>query len=212
MGVYNQLGGSPTFQDYLQNFDGEFSVAHLKLSAGQPGGHAITYPPENYVINITFDINILSQIPPLDVAGTMIHEMIHAEIFRKMMIAAQTGSLQPEDMTVAQQTAYVQNLQNNFPGIYDYYISRYHPNWDHQMMAQHYREIIKNALREFDPFQPEEVYEAIAWVGLMGEGDPSPTTGLPPYPTVAWSHDSQAQRLQILNTYNNFKNSNPRCQ
>lgn len=68
-------------------------------------------------------------------------------------------------------------------------------------------------MQEFDPSQTDEVYEAIAWAGLMGSGNPiDNVTGLPPYPTVAWSNVSQQDRLQIINTYNNFKNSNPPCQ
>ena len=212
MGVYEQLGEAETFQNYLKNFDGDFSVAHLKLSAGDVGSHAITSPPENFLIEIKFDVAILSTVPSLDVAGTFIHEMIHAEIFRKMMIAAQNGSLDPASMTTQQQINYVNNLKNNFSGIYDYYVNRYHPNWTHQMMAQHYINIIIQVLKQYDNTQSSEVYEAIAWGGLMGQGIINSTTGLPLNPTVAWQNIPQTQRLQILNTYNNFKNNNPPCQ
>ena len=81
--VYTQLGKVSGFQYYLQNFDGDFSIANLRLSAGNVGSHAITSPPENSLIEIEFDITILSTVPPLDVAGTFIHELIHAEILEK---------------------------------------------------------------------------------------------------------------------------------
>ena len=210
--VYTQLGKVSGFQYYLQNFDGDFSIANLRLSAGNVGSHAITSPPENSLIEIEFDITILSTVPPLDVAGTFIHELIHAEIFRKMMIAAKNGSLDPVNMTSAQQINYVNNLKNNFPGIYDYYINRYHPNWTHQMMAQHYLNIIIEVLEQYDSTQSDEVYESIAWIGLMGQGIINSATGLPLNPTIAWQNIPQTQRLQILNTYNNFKNNNSPCQ
>ena len=210
--VYTQLGKVSGFQYYLQNFDGDFSIANLRLSAGNVGSHAITSPPENSLIEIEFDITILSTVPPLDVAGTFIHELIHAEIFRKMMIAAKNGSLDPVNMTSAQQINYVNNLKNNFPGIYDYYINRYHPNWTHQMMAQHYLNIIIEVLEQYDSTQSDEFYESIAWIGLMGQGIINSATGLPLNPTIAWQNIPQTQRLQILNTYNNFKNNNSPCQ
>ncbi|QEE50177.1 hypothetical protein FUA48_11485 [Flavobacterium alkalisoli] len=216
--VYNQLGGSPTFQEYLNNFDDDFSVAHLKLSAASTSNHAITNIPSNYTIEIVFSTNVLSQVPPLDVAGTMIHELLHAEIYRKLLMVAGTGSLY-NGWSSEQWQNYLENLKNDFPGLYDYYL-RYESNVaidgelsdaQHQMMAQHYRDIIIQVLKEFDNTQSEDVYEAIAWVGLMGEGTFNAQTGLPQNPTVAWQNIPQAERLQILATYNNYKNSNPSC-
>ena len=86
-GVYTQLGKAPTFQNYLQNFDGEFSVANLKLAASSAlpsNRNAETSPPSNYLITITFNVNNLNR-PSLSIARTFIHEMIHAEIFRKLL-------------------------------------------------------------------------------------------------------------------------------
>lgn len=210
MSIYNQLGGAPTFQSYLQYFDGEFSVAHLKLSVevdpNDPNANAITYPPSNYVIGIKFNPNQLDR-PDLDIARTFIHELIHAEIFRKLMSIANSGG-----NTIQFTAATIENLRNSFPGLYDYYM-RYEfgtppngtpSNADHQMMAQHYRETIISALQEFDTSYPAELYEALSWIGLMGEGSVNPATGLPASPTVAWQNVPQVQRLQILQTYHNF--------
>jgi hypothetical protein len=82
MGVYNELGGSATFQNYLKKFDGNFSVANLKLSAGvhlnYPTANAVTIGPQHYLIEIMFNPDNLHR-PQLDIARTFIHEMIHAE-------------------------------------------------------------------------------------------------------------------------------------
>ncbi|URM35261.1 hypothetical protein [Flavobacterium anhuiense] len=54
--VLTKLGGSPTFQTNLKRFDGNFSVANLKLSASNTissGVNAETIPPSNYIIEIS---------------------------------------------------------------------------------------------------------------------------------------------------------------
>ncbi|OYQ46135.1 hypothetical protein CHU92_01600 [Flavobacterium cyanobacteriorum] len=201
MGVYNQLGGSPTFQEYLQNFDGEFSVAHLKLKSSSTLSsttNAETASPNNYLITITFNSNNLSR-PALSIARTIIHEIIHAEIYRKLLSIAGQPNI---EFTQAQ----LEILRNNYPGLYDYYM-RYEFNVpagqqvsdaQHQMMAQHYRGIIVQALKEFNNNVSDEVYEAIAWEGLKN--------------TVAWNNLTQAEKEIIDNTITNFENSNSNCQ
>lgn len=82
----------------------------------------------------------------------------------------------------------------------------------HEMMAEHYKSIVIDAMRQFDNSFSNEIYEALSWVGLMGDGLINPLTGLPPNPTVAWQKVPQQQRLNILNAYNTFKNDNPHCE
>lgn len=82
----------------------------------------------------------------------------------------------------------------------------------HEMMAEHYRDIIKDALREYDNSFSDEVYEALAWVGLMGRGQIDENTGLPPNPTIAWQSVSLQERLSIINVYKDFKDNSPNCQ
>src|SRR5690606_20526912 len=118
MNVFTQFGGLPTFQSYLQNFEGTFSVAHLKLAASSTlpdAVHAETDPPQNYVVTITFNTNHLDK-PDLSIARTMMHEMIHAEIFRKLLSNYNHPSLNgiTSDDIIA--------MKDDFPGIHDYYI------------------------------------------------------------------------------------------
>jgi len=110
------------------------------------------------------------------------------------------------------------NLKDNFPGLFDYYL-RYEYNtqnptdFQHQQMAQHYRGIIVQALRQFDNnSQPDIVYQALAWEGLMGTGEFNSLTALPANPTIAWRNVPLEERLQIREAYNNFKNTNSPCQ
>ncbi len=134
------------------------------------GINAETSAPDNYLITITFNTNNLDR-PALSIARTFIHEMIHAEIFRKLLSVAQAPNITLTQSQVIQ-------LRNDYPGLYDYYMRW---NWNipqgqspsnaqHEAMSTHYRGIIEQALRDFDNTQSDAVYEALAWTGLMGDG------------------------------------------
>lgn len=215
--VYDAMGKGMTFQGYLENFEPEFSVAHLRFKYDKNFGNnhpdattalAITEPPlagasennvANYNINITFngDVNLDASIhdkPKLIIAVAFIHEMIHAEVFRKMLSAAQQGHLNTNLYTTQNRIDYINSLRNNFEGIYDYYVDRWKPNWGHEQMAQHYRDIIVSAISEYDNNQhTQEVYEALAWIGLQD--------------TIAWNNLTQSERDNITQTRTNFINN-----
>tara|TARA_B110000908_G_C10088349_1_gene372798 strand:- start:75 stop:863 length:789 start_codon:yes stop_codon:yes gene_type:complete len=207
--VYTEMGKAPTFANYLENFDGDMSVANLRLKYDEsfannidPEYHnalAITLPPQNYLIDIIFngDENLDASIhdkPKLIIALSFIHEMIHAEIYRKMLSAAQLGNLNSNGWTIQQQIDFVNNLRNDFPGLYDYYYQRWHPNWGHQIMAQHYLDIIVSALSEYDNDQNSpETYEALAWIGL--------------YDTISWNNLSPEQQQNHITNRQNFESN-----
>jgi len=201
--VYEDMGKASTFNNYLQNFEGSMSVANLRFSSSTtlPSNiNATTSAPENYMITITFNENNLDR-PPLSVARTLIHEMIHAEIFRKLLSVWQHPSL--GGMTVSDLIL----IKDDYPGLYDYYIRWFNnipvgmnaTTAQHQMMAQHYRDIISQAISEYDNNQHSQaIYDALAWQGLMN--------------TIAWNNFSQSEKNQIIQTINNFENNNPNCQ
>lgn len=216
-GVYTDMGRASAFDNYLQNFNDEFSVAHLRFgydinyssnySSQYWNGAAITIPPQNYLINIVFngdsslpDSRIDNQ-PRLVIALAFMHELIHAEIFRKLMSIASLPHVNFENLTQSQWETLMINLMNDFPGIWDYYL-RYdvgnsNPSqYQHQMMAQHYRSIIVSAISEYDNYQqPPHVYEALAWIGLKN--------------TTAWNNLPTSQQTIINNIINDYYASNP---
>ena len=215
-GVYTQLGKAPTFQNYLQNFDGNFSIANLRLNLGidpdYPNANAVTTEPQNYLVNIMFNPTKLNR-PQLDVARTFIHELIHAEIFRKLLSLAGQPNI-PWTVT------FINSIKNDYPGLYDYYM-RYKFNIapgqqitdaQHELMAQHYRDIIIQVMQEFDNSYTPEVYDALSWSGLMGSLPLNQTTGLGINPTKAWENLSQTERLQIISIKNTFFSANQPCQ
>jgi hypothetical protein len=217
-GVYTQLGNAPTFQNYLQNFDGDFSVANLKLSADNNfqgnqlqenwDSQAITTTPENYLIKIIFNTDntlpsSINHFPKIVTALTFVHEMIHAEIFRKLLTCSNLPNVNYTNMTNAQWVNHMNNLKNNFPGLYDYFV-RYQVNsssptgFQHEAMAQHYRNIIKEALKQYDNNQHDDnFYETLSWFGLKN--------------TTAWNNLSPTEKATINTNLQNIYQNEEYC-
>lgn len=211
--VYNTLkSGNNTIGDYIDNFMSENSVAHLKIKTDDnfksnfieefwsAGG--VTSLPENYLITITLntDVNLpasnLNNHPEIVQALTLLHEIIHAEVFRKMLSVAQ----EPE---IPWTVDFIKNeLKDDFGGLADYYTRFWlelppneEPNQaQHNLMASHYIETMALALAEFDNYQhPFEYYETISWIGLKE--------------TKAWENKSQEERDYINCMINNLINN-----
>lgn len=137
---------------------------------------AFTRPPENYIIDIVLNGNSTKNAsyqrrPNLLVAKTIIHEVIHAEMFRKLLsLTNNNGSI---DVALLNQMLY----QGDYPGMLDYYYrfgNNVNSNWQHQQMAAHYRETIARILQEFDTGipvpndqQPLQLYLDLSWEGLI---------------------------------------------
>ena len=117
-GVYQKLGQAPTFDNYLKEYDSDFSVVDLKLSSGvdpqYPLASAVTYKPINSLIEIKFNPNYLNS-PPLNIARTFIHEMIHAEIYRKLLILSKKEE-------IPWSSDFIESIKNNEREIAHYYM------------------------------------------------------------------------------------------
>lgn len=85
---------------------------------------------------------------------------------------------------------YLQNLQNNYPGIYDFYYKNYKKEWNHEQMAGYYMGYIVDLLKQFDPSQVQELYQALAWEGLKN--------------TEVWNSLSSAEKNNINNLAKNY--------
>lgn len=196
----NLMLNSTDIAETIKKFDGDFPVSHLKFSINNllpSGNYGTTSQPQNNWITIEMSNTQLAKISDLGSATALIHEIIHAEIYRKMLSAAQVGTLDPSNMSIQQQVDYVDNLRNDFPGIYDYYIQRYKPTWNHNMMAQHYIGVIADAIQQYDNYSlSRESYEDIAWAGLrkLKDGNYS----------VAWNNLSYLQQQRILKNLSDY--------
>ena len=212
--IYEKLQElSNGFKNAIKKFDGDFPVSHIKFDINNSlptGNYGVTLQPNNYSITIEMSNTQLGTISDLGAAVSFAHEVIHAEIFRKMFSAAQNNNLDPANMIRQQQIDYVNSLKDNFPGIYDYYIERYRPNWNHNMMAQHYRNTIADIVQEFDNNSlPRSVYEDISWAGLRIIDNPNISGS---ESSIAWSNlDSQEKSRIISNVSKYFHNGTQNC-
>lgn len=192
--IYDKFkAGDNKISKYLENFLGEKPVAHLEFKADDNfkanneskywSAGAITSEPINYVINITFNTDSslgasADNFPTIILAVELIHEMVHAEIYRKLLSYAQQPNI-PWTRT------FIHSLKNDYKGLSDYY-TRFWLNLpsnspptsaQHQAMATHYRNMVKDAIKDFDNNQhTDAVYNALSWLGLKNTiafNDPS---------------------------------------
>src|SRR5699024_6411357 len=206
--------GENSISDYIKNFEPTGSVANLTLQVDDDfsdhtnpdlwNAGAITSQPENYMITITFNADpslnsSITNFSSLILAVEFMHEMIHAEMYRKLLAYAQ-------EPNVPWTREFIHGLRNDFPGLADYY-TRYWlelpPDQEadtpqHQAMAAHYIAIMSDALKDYDDnAHSQDFYESLAWVGLKG--------------TVAWNAMTTTEQDAINDVIDNVKQQPP-CQ
>jgi len=188
-GIYNLVKTAANFKQYLQNFEPTFSVTHLMFDVGivtNPAALAETREPINYWTKITFNQNWdYPNTPKVVIAYTFMHEMIHAEMFRKLISISSTpqGNINWNTVTSLLNT-------HNYPGLFDYY-TRFlisDSEIDHQMMGAHYIKIMVNFLKQIYGNQYSDIeYKAIAWSGARG--------------TKAWNLLSAQEKQLYIDTW-----------
>ncbi|RRO12430.1 hypothetical protein [Flavobacteriaceae bacterium 14752] len=199
--VLNKIQNSSgnTIKGFLNNFLGSNPVSHLKfsLNSNLPSNiNAQTNPPNNFIIEIQINSNNIPNRPTLMVARTFYHEIIHAEMFRKLLSIANNGG-DLNGLTIQQLNNMLSN--GDFPGILQFYTQFGANGFQHEQMAAHYIDILATALADFDNNQHSmQFYRDISWVGLKN--------------TQAWSNLNQLDKNRINNTITNFnQNGNTTC-
>lgn len=198
--VYENLQvESGDYKNIIKRFDGEFPVSHLKFSLSNTlpnNTNAITIPPSQYVIEIKLNGNNLNR-PVLSIARTIIHETLHAEMFRKLMSILNNGG-DLDGLTKSQLNSMLSN--GDFPGVFDYY-TRFGVNgFQHEQMAAHYIDTMASILMEYDNGNSNiQFYKDLSWVGLKN--------------TTVWNDKPYSEKLRINNVISNFNlNSDKNCE
>jgi hypothetical protein len=152
------------FKNTLNNFIGQTKNIDLTFKLGyitqEPGfitvGNTVVKPNtwNSKNIDLILASNILDNLSSIEVATALLHEGIHAEIYRKLLSIHGPSNLDNQ----------------NFPSMFNMYqqysISQ---GFSHEYMANYYVEIMANAIKEYDKSKfGIEYYKAIAWNGLKG--------------------------------------------
>lgn len=221
--IYEAMGKAPTFNGFLQAFNSSMSVANLKFGSKNNFGTvyedytnamAITNTPlSSNMINIDFNTdpstsgNILNK-PDVFKVVSLIHEVLHAEMYRKMLDAVKATEITSTNLNWRTWPLgtnfddFVESLENKYFGIFDHY-TRY--DWDddapdnaqHQQMAGYYRDVVKQALTEYDPSLTLAQKEALSWIGLNSAD------------IVAWQLKTPEEQEAINDLIQNIQNTFP---
>lgn len=165
--TYQKLLTTNLLKNTLQKFMGEKTPIHLilkeksNLRNSNGNGNLLngqTIYGDSFYITILINTEQATNRRSLDVARTIIHEAIHAEIFRKIK------------STSTDISRLIIN-KNSWPTLFDYY-NTYPGNPQHNYMADYYRTAMVKGLKEFASLTgqsyPDKLYEDLAWAGLKG--------------------------------------------
>lgn len=203
--VYDKLEGNDLRNKTIQRFVGKKAPVHLILKLGDilnPNVGGETNYGDSYSITITLDNDYMNNTPSLFVALIILHEAIHADIYRKIKTR---GGLYYNSTTSKWE---LNGKEANFPTLFNYY-DNYPNNPQHNFMADYYRNAMEQGLRDYANTNglnyPDQLYKDLSWGGLEG--------------TNAWKNMfadpvfTQNEQTRIKNAILTFKNSsNNECQ
>ncbi|QTE21320.1 hypothetical protein [Polaribacter cellanae] len=198
--VYDNLKSNNLLNKTLEKFDGKKTPVHLLIKEGDlisPRVGVTNYGSTGYFISITFDKSYSNDNPSLEVVSTILHEAIHAEIYRKIKT---TSGLYLNSSTNKWELG--NGAEVDFPTLFNYY-NNYPQNPHHNFMADYYLDAIEQGLRDYaksiGKTYPDNLYRDLAWGGLMT--------------TNAWNNmfadpvHTENEQKRISKSIKDFKNS-----
>ena len=167
--VYRKLEDNSILKKTLEKFVGEKTPVHLVINLepnlrDSKGNlvNGLTNYGSSFYITITLNAEQSNNRPSLDVARTILHEAIHAEIYRKIKT---TSGLHLNSLG---QWVLGDGAEANFPTLFDYY--ERHNDPQHEYMADYYRTAMVTGLKEYarstGQIYPDQLYKDLAWNGL----------------------------------------------
>ncbi|CAM1363952.1 hypothetical protein [Tenacibaculum xiamenense] len=196
--VYDKLKNNSLINKTLDEFEGEEAQVNLKILQEDIEEDGVSGETDyGDTITITLDTSDMNNTLSLWGAHTILHEAIHAKIYRMIRTRSQL---------VLNQYTNTYHLPDgsraDFPTLFDYY-NDYPDNPQHNYMADYYREAMENGLKEYAQLigetYPEQLYKDIAWSGLHNTNVWNNMFADPVY--------TQNEQRRILNSIRNFKNS-----
>jgi hypothetical protein len=226
--IKNDVVATAQISKIIKKFEPTYPVLHLEWgmftnsSWGNTGNTGLNLEQDTAFINLNTES--LDHVSNIVMVKTIAHEIIHAELYRKLKELVDDYQM----LSLEEYNA----LQDNYPGI-AHYTSKYGDvvfstnavgnvvEWGlpfddslahHNQMANFYRETLIEVMKAYDLSKnitrdnPDEFYEAISWSGLRSYSDDD---GNSQY-YDAWSHfvnqiDIQESQISIENrTYNRY--------
>ncbi len=171
--TYLKLKNNSILQKTIERFKGKTPInliinqkSNLRLDDYNPKSELVnakTYYGNSYNINITLNTEQANNRPSLALVRTILHEAIHAEIYRKVKttsgVSLVNGEWQLPDGSRA-----------NFPSLFDTY-NEDPSNPYHNYMAKYYREALELGMKEYatsiGETHSDQFYKDLAWNGLL---------------------------------------------
>lgn len=178
--VLQTLSKSESFQRLLQRVktSGYYvDISASALKSTEPGmvrAGETDHTSLNEAISVRISSNMLEKGRGIGVAGTIIHELVHARLCGAFAAFGIDKDSWNQKGTESYNNLRSDAFKEAYPGLYDYYTrndgdgdtAKNSAQIHHEMIATHYRKMILDALREAYPGEREEVYEALSWSGL----------------------------------------------
>lgn len=186
--VFNNLSLTNTFEKILGNFTNSQSNYNLRVGVTSLNTNVNGILESSNLSNtykLLLNSNNINSRKPIEIAITILHEAIHAEMRRYLYGADDISTLTgfPHDFN-DDWISFVESLYGGNPGAPE-----------HEVMAAKYIDLIADGLSEFDGGSlTRQEYEALAWIGLQGTD----------YYTQLLS---ESERSEIENSLESAKNS-----
>jgi hypothetical protein len=158
MCALNTLMQNSFYKTTLNNFIGENKPLDITFKLEPIANQSVLghtdLGPEGWNTNdifLTLNENVIGNSPSIEVALTLLHEGIHAEIFRKILSINGPSNLN----------------MDNFPSLFNMFAQ--YKGYQHEFLANYYIDIMGAALKKYDSSQfTLDYYKALAWEGLEG--------------------------------------------
>ena len=206
--VYKKLKDNSILNKTLEKFVGEKTPVHLIVDQksnlrerdNDPNSPLIngkTYYGTSYYIIITLNTEQVNSRPSLAVVRTILHEAIHAEIYRKIKT---TSGMYFDSFN--NEWKLPDGSRAHFPTLFDNFNDDPN-NPHHHYMANYYRTALEEGLKEYAALigetHSDQFYKDFVWNGLLE--------------TKAWQNQytdpvfAQNEKNRIINVISNYENS-----
>ena len=190
--------GDSFVKDILNKFEGE-SEFDIKIVSknkvfkdGVTSGDGVNgktkYVKGSSLINIEISTSKLSNMPALAAARTLIHEYIHADMFRKINTNNYDGNL---DFKTTYEKYKNEKQHNAMADLYVSSISDALKDFHRNVLTGDYNYLTNNGINPI----PNSFYEALAWQGLKDAN------------VSAYFNLSDSKKTELTNALNNYYHS-----